>query len=135
MTPQEELLYLSDLLMQAALWRVDQEDGKCCLELEVESRLTRLREEINKGHASAIKEIQKEYDKDWKRRKRETHRLLKSPDDGKMHWYPKEECVKIKVPFGVGYKWTHKDWLTGNEDLVVDGEELGQIMTEAENEG
>ena len=33
MTPQEELLYLSDLLMQAALWRVDQDDGKCCLEL------------------------------------------------------------------------------------------------------
>ena len=61
MTPQEELLYLSDLLMQAALWRVDQEDGKCCLELEVESRLAKLREEINKGHVSAVKKIQKEY--------------------------------------------------------------------------
>jgi len=42
MTSEEERLYLAELCLEAARWRVDRDDPCCALELEVRDRLRRL---------------------------------------------------------------------------------------------
>lgn len=42
MTCEEERIYLAELCLEAARWRVDRDDPCCALELEVRDRLRRL---------------------------------------------------------------------------------------------
>lgn len=46
MTSLEEYQYLSDLCLQASLWRVDRDDGRTAMELEILDRMERLKREL-----------------------------------------------------------------------------------------
>ena len=101
MTKFEEYQYLSDLVMQAALWRVDKDDGRAPLELEVLERLSNLKAELNGC------DIQKEgtsSDKiDYKAKWAEGRCRV----DGR--WHKKSDCIKVPRKDGIGWKWALKE--------------------------
>lgn len=104
MTKFEEYQYLSDLVMQAALWRVDKDDGRAPLELEVLERLQNLKEELN-GDSEKRTQIEAE-----QHEKNLSYKQKWSEDkcrvDGK--WYRKSDCIKVPRKDGIGWKWALK---------------------------
>lgn len=99
MTKFEEYQYLSDLVMQAALWRVDKDDGRAPLELEVLERLQNLKEELN---GRDEQKVTTPPDKDYKAKWAEG----KCRIAGK--WHQKSDCVRVPRKDGIGWKWALK---------------------------
>ena len=105
MTPEEEITYLADLLMQAALWRVQPDEGRTPLELEVNDRLEKLKaysaaKLLNKTDYQALEAAKLNYHLEH----------VKVKVDGKWKTVKKSDC--IQVPFKcsrTGYKWVLKE--------------------------
>lgn len=116
---KEELSYLCNLCLEAARWKLSEGEELTPLELEIKDRIARLtgHQTINKvgvaSHASAEPEVNIDYgsfvkEKDKHARYAESH-VRVTGDDGKKHWYPKEECVQVPVTTGgTGWKWVLK---------------------------
>lgn len=100
MTPKEELVYLSDLLMQAALWRIDDDDPRRPLELEVQERISRLSESLADAAPAAIAAAAADVPHS------EKVRVLM--ENGKYRWFRREDCEQVPIPFGKGFKWRLK---------------------------
>jgi hypothetical protein len=99
MTKFEEYQYLSDLVMQAALWRVDKDEGRVALELEVLERLNNLKEELNGCDGPKVTTtLTKDYKAKWA--------------EGKCRiggkWFKKSDCIKVPRKDGIGWKWALK---------------------------
>lgn len=128
MTNQEELLYLLDLTMQATLWRVQPDEGRTPLELEVLSRIERLKKGAEPKTPSADNVLEPLNEDDYKAL--EAARLnehLASPNkvreakerwkadkvrvivDGKATWKPINQCRKQKcfpdIPESTKWRW------------------------------
>lgn len=112
MTREEELLYLGDLLMQAALWRVQPDEGKTPLELEVLSRLERLKAEaaselLNKSDYQALEATKLNEHLSKKKYEDNSVRVM---IDGKKVRMKRELCVQVPCKTSpTGYKWVLKD--------------------------
>ena len=111
MTKFEEYQYLSDLVMQAALWRVDKDDGRAPLELEVLERLQNLKDELNgdsekRAQLEVVPStgtcIEMSYKQKWSEDKCRV--------DGK--WVRKSDCIKVPRKDGIGWKWALKSEVT-----------------------
>ena len=112
MTPQEELIYLSDLLMQAALWRTN-DSGNSPIELEVMDRVKRLRETINASpNEVCVYGAQ-------------TTRPVKvrvKHEDGKYRWHNIDDCERVPMG-GSKFKWRLKYVNSGGQAVVEKIEE------------
>lgn len=86
--------------MQAALWRVDKDDGRAPLELEVLERLNNLKEELN--GCDGQQKVTTPPDKDYKAKWAEG----KCRIGGK--WFKKSDCIKVPRKDGIGWKWALK---------------------------
>lgn len=98
MTKLEEYQYLSDLVMQAALWRVEKDEGRTALELEVLDRMSKLKEELN-GREGATTTPEKTAKQKW------------SEDKCRVgnKWFKKSDCIKVPRKDGISWKWAVKD--------------------------
>lgn len=115
MTNQEELLYLSDLLMQAALWRVDQEEGKTALELEVEQRISTLREKLG---ATPNEICGDTAPAGFKRRSPSDNKVRIKGPDGKIRRYDRSEVEQVPCTHSrTGYQWVVKSTETQKETV------------------
>lgn len=105
MTKLEEYQYLSDLCLQASLWRVDKDEGRTAIELEVLDRMNKLREELNSDcdKKAQIAIEQREKDLSYKQKWAED----KCRVDGK--WFKKSDCVQVPRKDGRGWKWELKE--------------------------
>lgn len=102
MTPIEELQYLASLSLEASKWRVAEGDSRSGLEMEVEDRLARLKDEIN-GMAR-ISGSNKRYSDKFA----ETHRRVSI--NGVTKWYDINQLEQVPSPNSrTGYKWVLKD--------------------------
>lgn len=115
MTQQEEILYLTDLLLQATRWQVSEGESLDPLQLEVKDRLAKLtgQSSINvKGVPSDKVETKPKP----KRKKSDEYRARWSADhvrvkidDDTWKWHLKSECEKVPVPGQTGkWKWALK---------------------------
>lgn len=113
MTNYEELLYLSDLLLQASRWERSEGEILSGLELEVQDRVRRLtgvntidadgRAQSNPDFKSSDPSY--EYKKQWVKDK-----VRIKLDDGHIRWVPKEHCHKVPRPSQPFLtKWAIKD--------------------------
>lgn len=113
MTNSEELLYLSDLLLQASRWERSEGEILSGLELEVQDRVRRLtgvntidadgRAQSNPDFKSSDPSY--EYKKQWVKDK-----VRIKLDDGHIRWVPKEHCHKVPRPSQPFLtKWAIKD--------------------------
>lgn len=101
MTNSEELLYLSDLLLQASRWERSEGEILSGLELEVQDRVRRLtgvntidadgRAQSNPDFKSSDPSY--EYKKQWVKDK-----VRIKLDDGRIRWVLKEHCHKVPRP-------------------------------------
>lgn len=111
MTPSEELKYLTGILAEATRWNRDPDETKSSIELEICWRIDQLLPEAATEPPVELDiKIDPEYpkEKDKHARYAETH-VRVTGDDGKKHWYPKEECVQVPVTTGgTGWKWVLK---------------------------
>ena len=107
MTKLQEYQYLSDLCLQASLWRVDKDEGRTAIELEVLDRMNKLREELDSDSEKKAQVAieQREKDLSYKHKWAED----KCRVDGK--WYKKSDCVQIPRKDGNGWKWALKEAL------------------------
>lgn len=119
MTPEEELTYLADLLMQAALWRVQPDEGRTPLELEVLDRVEKLKaycasKVLDKSDYQALEAAKLNYHLEH----------VKVKVDGKWKTVKKSDCIQVPFKFSrTGYKWV----LKGTEDAEAGiGEETEQ---------
>lgn len=105
MTKLEEYQYLSDLVMQAALWRVDKDEGRTPLELEVLDRMNKLKGELSSDSEkkAQIAVEQREKGLSYKHKWAED----KCRVDGK--WYRKSDCIQVPRKDGSGWKWALKE--------------------------
>ena len=102
MTPIEELQYLAGLTCEACKWRIAAGDTRSGLEMEVEDRLARLKDEIN-GMAR-IPGSNKRYSDKFA----ETHRRISI--NGKCQWVSLDKLEQVPSPNSrTGYKWKLKD--------------------------
>ena len=123
MTNQEEILYLTDLLLQATRWQVS--EGECLdpLQLEVKDRLARLTGQCSinvKGVPSDKVEIapKKDYRAKWS-----SERVRVKMEDGTWKWRLRTECEKVPVPGQRGkWKWAVKS--TEKEETEISNEPL-----------
>lgn len=101
----EEYQYLSDLCLQASLWRVDKDEGRTAIELEVLDRMDKLREKLNSDCDKKVQVAieQREKDLNYKHKWAED----KCRVDGK--WYKKSDCVQVPRKDGRGWKWAVKE--------------------------
>lgn len=106
MTPQEEIFYLTDLLLEATRWQCSEGETLDPLQLEVKDRLARLT-----GHQSVNVEgtpsdkIEAAPKTDY-RAKWSSERVRVKDDEGKWKWHLKSECEKVPVPGQRGkWKW------------------------------
>lgn len=99
MTKFEEYQYLSDLVMQAALWRVDKDEGRTPLELEVLERLKNLKDSLN---GCDTQEVSTTSDKNSKQKWTEDKCRVGNK------WHKKSECIKVPRKDGIGWKWALK---------------------------
>lgn len=113
MNKTEELLYLSDLLLQASRWERSEGETLSGLELEVQDRMRRLTgvNTIDEdGRAQSEPKFQSsdpsyEYKKQWVKDK-----VRIKLDDGKIRWVLKEHCHKVPRPAQPFLtKWALKD--------------------------
>jgi hypothetical protein len=104
MTKLEEFAYLSDIVLQASLWRCEKDEGRTPIELEVLDRMARLKKELDlsseqKEKIAAERRVKSnEYRQKWAEGKIRV--------DG--HWYPKDQCVQAPRKDGHGWKWVLK---------------------------
>lgn len=106
MTNQEELLYLSDLLMQATLWRVDPDDGKTALELEVEQRIRTLREKLGAKPNEIYGDTAPA---GFKPKSPSDNKIRTKGPDGLYHRYDRSEVEQVPCTHSrTGYKWVVK---------------------------
>lgn len=123
MTREEELLYLGDLLMQAALWRVQPDEGRTPLELEVSSRLERLKAEaaaelLNKTDYQALEAAK--LNEHLSKKKYEDN-SVRVTVDGKKVRMKRELCVQVPCKTSpTGYKWMLKDSSVQDSQPEVD---------------
>lgn len=121
MTREEELIYLGDLLMQAALWRVQPDEGRTPLELEVSSRLERLKAEaaselLDKTDYQALEAAKLNERLAKKKYEDNSVRVMV---DGKKVRMKRELCVQVPCKTSpTGYKWMPKDSVQDNEPEV-----------------
>ena len=99
MTKLEEYQYLSDLVMQAALWRVDKDEGRTALELEVLERLNKLKDSLN---GCDTQKVSITSDKTSKQKWTEDKCRVGNK------WHKKSECVKVPRKDGICWKWALK---------------------------
>lgn len=111
---QMELALLMDIVLEASKWRVSEGDERDPLRMEVEDRLSRLLPADNydgvevKGEVEIEVNTEKFKQQQKHARYAETH-VRVTGDDGKKHWYLKEECVQVPVTTGgTGWKWVLK---------------------------
>ena len=146
MTNQEELLYLLDLTMQATLWRIkDSDEQRTPLELEVLSRIERLKKGDEPKTASADNVEEPLNEDDYKAL--EAARLnehLASPNkvreakerwkkgrcrvtiDGKPVWKLESDCHKEIIP-GFEKKW---HWVWNGSDGKKPQDEVNKLSDE-----
>lgn len=146
MTNQEELLYLLDLTMQATLWRIkDSDEQRTPLELEVLSRIERLKKGPEPKTASVYNAPEPLNEEDYKAL--EAARLnehLASPNkvreakerwkkgrcrvtiDGKPVWKLESDCHKEIIP-GFEKKW---HWVWNGSDSKKSQEEVNKLSDE-----
>ena len=105
MTKFEEYQYLSDLVMQAALWRVDKDDGRAPLELEVLERLQTLKDELNGDSEKRTQLEAEQHEKNLSYKQKWSEDKCRV--DGK--WYRKSDCTKVPRKDGIGWKWALKE--------------------------
>lgn len=100
MTRLEEFQYLSDLCLQASLWRVEKDEGRTALELEVLDRMGKLKEELNgcEGH-KVTTTPEKTSKQKWTEDKCRVGNK----------WFKKSDCIKVPRKDGIGWKWAVKD--------------------------
>lgn len=121
MTREEELIYLGDLLMQAALWRVQPDEGRTPLELEVLSRLERLKAEaaaelLNKTDYKALEAAKLNEHLSKNKYEENSVRVMV---DGKKIRMKRELCVQVPCKNSpTGYKWMPKDSVQDNQPEV-----------------
>lgn len=104
MTSLEEYQYLSDLCLQASLWRVDRDEGRTAMELEVLDRMEKLKSKL--GIATPTTEqparqetSQQRYQRDRVRVRFGSHQV----------WIPKEHVEKQQRADSIGkWKWVVK---------------------------
>lgn len=105
MTSLEEYQYLSDLCLQATLWRVDRDEGRTAMELEVLDRMERLKKELGIAipttEQSARRETsQQRFQRDRVRVRFGTHQV----------WIPKEHVEQVQRKDSIGkWKWAVKE--------------------------
>lgn len=107
MTPQEEIYYLTDLLLEATRWQCSEGEKLDPLQLEVKDRLARLtgQQSINVEGVPSDKVQPKSNDKDYEyKAKWASNRVRVKMPDGSYQWHLKDECEKIPVP-GQNGKW------------------------------
>lgn len=124
MTEQEELNYLADLCSQAMLWRVDKEEGRTGLELEVLERIGKLRKKLE-GQEQFIcnEDAVKGLELDWvdandgplvpakskgseKMEKYAQDHCKVRMEDGKTRWFPKRMCKQVPCAHSrTGMQW------------------------------
>ena len=131
MTNQEELVYLTNLLVEAQRWRLSEGEPYSGLELEIKDRLARLTggKSINvEGIPSTeIEDTQEETEETeqeeeapkpkpksrrstlWTRRKSQTHVRIK--ENGHTIWIPREEAAKVPARNGK-WKWGRRTEIT-----------------------
>lgn len=107
MTPQEELNYLTDLLIEASKWQCSENEPLTPLHLEVKDRIARLtgQPSINVEGTPSDKVQPKSNDNGGETRaKWASLRVRVKMPDGTFKWHLKSECVKIPIPSQKG-KW------------------------------
>lgn len=129
MTDQEELRYLSNLLLEAQRWKVSEGEQYSGLELEIKDRLARLTggasvnvegipsteiEEAQEEETEEPKEAPKPKPKSrrstlWTRRKSQTHVRIK--ENGHTIWIPREEAAKVPARNGK-WRWSRRTEIT-----------------------
>ena len=114
MTPQEEIYYLTDLLLEATRWQCSEGERLDPLQLEVKDRLARLtgQQSINVEGTPSDKVKPKPKprlsDKEYKVKWASTRVRVKMAD-GTWKWHLKSECEKVPVSSQKGkWKWSLK---------------------------
>ena len=94
--------------MQAALWRVDKDDGRAPLELEVLERLNNLKEELNGDSEKRTQLEVEQHEKNLSYKQKWSEDKCRV--DGK--WVRKSDCIKVPRKDGIGWKWALKREVT-----------------------
>lgn len=134
MTPQEELRYLSLLLLEASKWQVSEGDSRTPLELEIDSRIQRLTgvEEVvidgrlqasvaSDGEDVVPSNVTSDAPSDSRQHKLDIQKawyhkhkadgLVRVVRNGKAEWHPVDECEK---EYFLGKKWRWR-WTGDNK--------------------
>lgn len=113
MTSKEELLYLTELVLEASKWKISEGDDSDTIRLEVQDRIRRLsgQNTIDEdGRAQSNPDFKSsdpsyEYKKQWVKDK-----VRIKLDDGRVRWVLKEHCHKVPRPAQPFLtKWAIKD--------------------------
>lgn len=134
MTCEEERLYLAELCLEAARWRVDRDDPCCALELEVRDRLRRLSgiettdaegavhgdpvvnpvltdEDYKALEAAKLDEHLASPKKVDEVRKAWESGRVRCSENGKLVWHPRELCHQEPMypgnPLSKKFKWVY----------------------------
>lgn len=122
MTDREELRYLIDLVMEAARWERSEGECKSALELEISLRLDRLLPAEEEPGDPVLDRV-----RDWedspdtprgtvRSRQYRNGKVRVTGADGKKHWYPAEQCVRVKCKHSkTGYSWKLREVDDGSE--------------------
>lgn len=111
MDPNDERLYLTDLLLEASRWKVSEGEPLNGLELEVRDRLRRLcgietRDENDFVQSDISEYVEKEVER--QKKKRNTIRIRCS--DGKYHRVPTNKLHKVPSRRSkTGFEWELKE--------------------------
>lgn len=113
MTKSEELLYLSDLLLQASRWERSEGELLSGLELEVQDRMRRLTG-VNTIDSTGRAQSNPDFtptDPNYKYKKQWVKDKVRIKlDDGRIRWVLKEHCHKVPRPAQPYLdKWALKD--------------------------
>lgn len=112
MTNQEELQYLTDLLLEASRWERSEGEILSGLELEVQNRIRNLLgQNTVDSDGRCQSEPRKKYDdaeykRRWTENKKETH--VRTTVNGKTKWVKKEHAEKGPKSKGNGWRWCIK---------------------------
>lgn len=101
MTNSEELLYLTELVLEASKWKISEGDDSDTIRLEVQDRIRRLSGQnttdgngYNQSNPNFTPtDPSYEYKKQWVKDK-----VRIKLDNGKIRWVLKEHCHKVPRP-------------------------------------
>ena len=115
MNRQEELQYLTDLLLEASRWERSEGEALSGLELEVQNRIRNLlgQNTVDENGRCQSEPVQKPKSRssEAKRRWHEEHHANKTRvklPSGRIIWVPLEHVEKTPIPNGAKFKWTIK---------------------------